>query len=570
MHAIETIGLSHTFSNEVALRDVHLAVPSASIYGFLGPNGAGKTTTLRLVLGLLRRQHGTIEVFGRSLDRHRLEILRRVGSSIESPSVYGQLTARENLEVWRRVFRCPSRRIAQVLELVGLASTGSKRADQFSLGMKQRLSIAVALLHEPTLLILDEPTNGLDPHGILEMRALLSTLNTEHGVTVLVSSHILSEIERIVTHVGVIHRGTMKFQGTLAALLSRQETSAFTRIETSDNAAALEIARRGGTDRTGRWRSGDTSRAGPRGSGPSHRRPGGERRRAVRDHHRSAGSRERLPRSDRWRDRPTMHGVHVITGFIHSVSSEWLKQKRSLTLWLVLGSAAFIPTIIFLSRFRRIGGLAAIYQAPRFWEGLFRQSWEAMALMILPMAIMLIASLIAQLEDRNNAWKQLHASPQPLATIFLAKLTVILGLVAGLIAAFTAAIYLSGVLPAAMLRTVDAPGGAFPLAYFLKRGFSFFVDVLPIVALQYLLAVRFRSFLVPLGIGMALWIFSIGTMSWAYNYIVPYSYAGIDYLMIEYQRKLVLPVSPRILAGAYFLVFTVAGYVAYVSKRDRG
>ena len=246
MHAIETIGLSHTFSNEVALRDVHLAVPSASIYGFLGPNGAGKTTTLRLVLGLLRRQHGTIEVFGRSLDRHRLEILRRVGSSIESPSVYGQLTARENLEVWRRVFRCPSRRIAQVLELVGLASAGSKRADQFSLGMKQRLSIAVALLHEPTLLILDEPTNGLDPHGILEMRALLSTLNTEHGVTVLVSSHILSEIERIVTHVGVIHRGTMRFQGTLAALLSRQETSAFTRIETSDNAAALEIARRGG------------------------------------------------------------------------------------------------------------------------------------------------------------------------------------------------------------------------------------------------------------------------------------------------------------------------------------
>ena len=246
MHAIATIGLSHAFAAESVLRDVNLAVPAGSIYGFLGPNGAGKTTTLRLVLGLLRRQRGTIEVLGRELDTDRLEILRRIGSSIESPSLYGHLTAVENLEVWRRVFRCSRRRIGEVLEFVGLAGTGSKRTEQFSLGMRQRLSIAVALLHEPALLILDEPANGLDPQGMLEMRALLNVLNREHGITVLVSSHILSEIERLVTHVGIIHRGTIRFQGTLASLMTRQEESSVTRLHTSDDARAIEIARQHG------------------------------------------------------------------------------------------------------------------------------------------------------------------------------------------------------------------------------------------------------------------------------------------------------------------------------------
>ena len=248
VQAIEVTGLTHRFSTEVALRGVQLAVPEGSIYGFLGPNGAGKTTTLRLILGLLRRQDGRIAVFGKTLEHHRLEILRHVGSSIESPSLYGQLTAVENLEVWRRIFRCPPRRIGEVLDIVGLAGTGSKRADQFSLGMRQRLSIAVALLHEPSLLILDEPVNGLDPHGILEMRALLQDLNRNRGITILVSSHLLSEVERLVTHVGIIHRGTMRFEGTLDALLALQAESAFTAVDTSDNRAARDVAAAGGFD----------------------------------------------------------------------------------------------------------------------------------------------------------------------------------------------------------------------------------------------------------------------------------------------------------------------------------
>ncbi len=240
--AIETRGLTYRFGREPVLRGIDMTVPDAAIYGFLGPNGAGKTTTLRLLLGLLRRQDGAIRIFGQTLERQRLAMLRRIGSSIETPSIYGHLTAAENLEVWRRLFRCDRRRIATVLELVGLAGTGSKRADQFSLGMKQRLAIAVALLHEPSLLVLDEPTNGLDPHGILEMRGLLAELNRERGLTILVSSHILSEIERLVTHVGIIHRGTLRFQGTLDALRARQASASVTILDTSDNVRAAALA----------------------------------------------------------------------------------------------------------------------------------------------------------------------------------------------------------------------------------------------------------------------------------------------------------------------------------------
>jgi ABC-2 type transport system ATP-binding protein len=221
--AVETVGLSYAFGRAPVLRDVQLAVPAGSIYGFLGPNGAGKTTTLRLLLGLLRRQHGTIRVLGMDLDRRRTDVLARTGSLIETPSLYGQLTAAENLRVWQVVYGCPRSRIAEVLQLVGLADTGKKRAAQFSLGMRQRLGVAIALLASPDLLVLDEPTNGLDPHGIVEMRELLRRLNRDTGVTVLVSSHLLSEVERLVTHVGIIKAGTLVFQGPLQTLIDRAE-----------------------------------------------------------------------------------------------------------------------------------------------------------------------------------------------------------------------------------------------------------------------------------------------------------------------------------------------------------
>ena len=239
---IKTDNLNFSFSKEMkTLDNVKLEVPLGSIYGFLGPNGAGKTTILRLLLGLLRSQHGDIEIFGKIFSSHRIEILKRLGSLIEQPSLYGHLTAKENLEIYRRIYRSSKQRVEEVLKLVGLDNTGKKKAKQFSLGMKQRLSIAVALLHQPELLILDEPTNGLDPNGIIEVRELLKKLNKEFNTTVLVSSHILNEVERMATHVGIIHKGKMLFQGTLPELQQMKTKQAVLEIETNDNNRAVEL-----------------------------------------------------------------------------------------------------------------------------------------------------------------------------------------------------------------------------------------------------------------------------------------------------------------------------------------
>ncbi len=244
MLAIETQHLSHRFARDVyALENINLAVPRGSIYGFLGPNGAGKTTTLRLLLGLLPTQTGTIHVLGESMTRNRAGILDRIGSSIETPSLYGHLTAVENLRFWQKIYRCEPRRIPEVLEIVGLGDTGKKLAGAFSLGMRQRLAIAITLLHDPPLLILDEPTNGLDPHGIIEIRDLLLRLNRDHGTTILLSSHLLSEIERITTHLGIIHRGKLLFQGDVSELntLKGQQSVAMRTNRVGD---AQAIARR--------------------------------------------------------------------------------------------------------------------------------------------------------------------------------------------------------------------------------------------------------------------------------------------------------------------------------------
>jgi ABC-type multidrug transport system ATPase subunit len=242
VYSLETIDLTHQFSpNEIVLSNINLQVTEGSIYGFLGPNGAGKTTTLRLILGLLKRQHGTISLFGKPFEKNRVDILKQVGSLIESPSLYGHLTANENLSLLQKVYQCPNLRIQEVLNFVGLPSTGKKKVSQFSLGMKQRLSIAVALLHNPSLLILDEPTNGLDPNGMIEIRELLTRLNQEKGTTILISSHLLAEIEKLVTHVGIINKGRLVFQGTLSELKTKQQQLLSVILETSDNGRAAQV-----------------------------------------------------------------------------------------------------------------------------------------------------------------------------------------------------------------------------------------------------------------------------------------------------------------------------------------
>jgi lantibiotic transport system ATP-binding protein len=249
MHVLETHDLTHAFSKEeTVLSGISLCVDDGSIYGFLGPNGAGKTTTLRLVLGLLKKQHGSISIFGKDFGKDRVEILRQIGSMIESPSIYSHLTATENLRLLQKVYRCPRSRIGEVLELVGLANTGRKKAGEFSLGMKQRLSIAIALLNNPKLLILDEPTNGLDPNGIIEIRELLRRLNRESAITIVISSHLLSEIDRLVTHIGIINKGRIMFQGTLDELKRRQQQSLSVILETNDLERTREVLSQDGVE----------------------------------------------------------------------------------------------------------------------------------------------------------------------------------------------------------------------------------------------------------------------------------------------------------------------------------
>jgi len=215
---ISTEGLSFNFGNQQVVRSLSLQVPEGSIYGFLGPNGAGKTTTIKLLLNLLKTDQGSIHVFNQELQSNRISILSQIGSLIEQPAIYLHLSGRENLVNRALVLQVPEKRVDEMLDLVHLTDAANKKAGKYSLGMKQRLGIALALLSDPKLLILDEPTNGLDPNGIIEVRELLIRLVTQHKKTVFVSSHLLAEVERMATHVGIIHKGEMLFQGSIKDL----------------------------------------------------------------------------------------------------------------------------------------------------------------------------------------------------------------------------------------------------------------------------------------------------------------------------------------------------------------
>lgn len=217
---IETHNLDFYFKDFKALSQVNLKVPEGSIFGFLGPNGAGKTTTIRILLDLFHGKAGEIRLFGKDYGKHREEILKRVGALIENPSIYKHLTGRQNLEVIRRMVNAPKSRVEEVLKIVRLLENADKKAKNYSLGMCQRLGLAGALLTDPDLLILDEPTNGLDPSGIIEMRELIIRLNKEHGKTIFLSSHILSEIEKLATDVAIIDQGQILYQGKLEGLQS--------------------------------------------------------------------------------------------------------------------------------------------------------------------------------------------------------------------------------------------------------------------------------------------------------------------------------------------------------------
>lgn len=217
-YIITTEQLTKKYKNFTAVDHVSLHIRRGSIYGFLGPNGAGKSTTMKLLLGLTAPTTGRFLIDGKQFPDNRLEILREIGSFIEQPSFYPNLTGRENLDLIRRILGLPKQTVEDVLELVGLSEFGERLAKKYSLGMKQRLGLATALIGQPPILILDEPTNGLDPSGIHEIRGLIKSLPKRYNCTVLISSHMLSEIELIADDIGILNHGRLLFEGRMDEL----------------------------------------------------------------------------------------------------------------------------------------------------------------------------------------------------------------------------------------------------------------------------------------------------------------------------------------------------------------
>ena len=239
-NVIETDALCKRYGSHLVVDHLALTVPEGCVYGFLGPNGAGKSTTMKMLLGLVHPTGGTVRLLGREMtDANRLALLRQTGSLIESPSGYLHLTARENLAIVADLKGVDRRDTRRVLDIVHLTKDADRKVGQYSLGMKQRLGIAMALLGSPRLLILDEPTNGLDPAGIQEMRSLIASMPQTTGATVLISSHLLGEIEQMVDQVGILSHGKLLFEGSLQQLQKHSRGGTLLRVLAVPKALAV-------------------------------------------------------------------------------------------------------------------------------------------------------------------------------------------------------------------------------------------------------------------------------------------------------------------------------------------
>ena len=242
---IKTHDLCKTYAGIPVVDHLRLTVPQGCVYGFLGPNGAGKSTTMKMLLGLVHPTAGSVELLGKPLkEENRIALLWQTGSLIESPSGYLHLTARENLSIVARLKDVPRKDIDRVLEIVHLTADANRKVGQYSLGMKQRLGIAMALLGSPKLLILDEPTNGLDPAGMQEMRELIAAMPETTGATVLISSHLLGEMEQMVSQVGILDHGKMLFEGSLQELQRHSRGGVLLRV--LDVSKSVEVVKRRG------------------------------------------------------------------------------------------------------------------------------------------------------------------------------------------------------------------------------------------------------------------------------------------------------------------------------------
>lgn len=253
--------------------------------------------------------------------------------------------------------------------------------------------------------------------------------------------------------------------------------------------------------------------------------------------------------------------------FINSFQSEWLKKRHSAGSWLTLIGGFFIPAIILTGRLVDFSSMSTLNASGQLWMVLYNRCWQFMAIFLLPMGVIMTTSLVTQLEFRNNTWKQLHSTPQRLTVIFFAKLTVILVMMTQFFLLFNIGIFLCGVIPS-LFKGVPYPSAPFPILSFLKGNAGFFVDCLPIIALQYLVSLQFRNFLVPIGVGIGLFVASMISLLWKYGYYVPYSYCALD--ITKKSPKNVPGGSFYSWACGYFILITIFSYILYLSKKEKG
>jgi hypothetical protein len=261
----------------------------------------------------------------------------------------------------------------------------------------------------------------------------------------------------------------------------------------------------------------------------------------------------------------------ISADFFHSFQSEWLKTKRSLAFWMVNIGAFFTPTIIIFARLVNNSKVPEIYAANDFWNTLWRNSWESMAIFFLPLGAILSTTLIVQLEYKNNTWKQLHTLPLSYTTIFFSKLAVILVLMLQFFVLFNVGIFLTALIPYLLISDTPFPVQPVPLRLFINENVLFFVSTLPIVALQYLIALQYKNFLVPVGLGFVFWVGALASLSWKFGYFIPYTYPMYNYLKDNVESKAAVPdANIYLLAAGYFVVITAISYFLYLTKKEKG
>ncbi len=257
--------------------------------------------------------------------------------------------------------------------------------------------------------------------------------------------------------------------------------------------------------------------------------------------------------------------------FLTSFQSEWLKKKRSLATWIVLIGGFFTPAIVTLVRVIYPSQLRTMYAASNFWMRLWDNSWESMAIFLLPLGVILSTSLITQIEYKNNCWKQLHTTPLGYTTIFFSKLAVIIVMMFQFFLLFNIGIYLSALVPYLLIGGVHYPTAPIPFVYFLSENALYFIDCLPVIAIQYMVSLRYKNFLVPVGFGLAGWILAIGALSWKFGYLIPYTYCMLNYLKDHKGGRAIVPaVNIHYWAIGYFVVLTILSYILYITKKEKG